>query len=93
MTAKKESAAEVAARLNAPYPKGSERYVVKQGQVVDLLGHGEKVQQLTVQFGAAAKRYMEAAQRQDVKALLAEGVKVTEAMERVAKCVTFTEVM
>lgn len=90
---KKETAAEVCARMNAHYPKGSERYVVKHGRVVDLLGHGEKAAQLRVQFASAAKRYIEAAERDDLKTVLQVGLQVNEAMERLVKHLSFTEVM
>lgn len=89
---RKETAAEVAARMNAPYPKGSERYVVKHGRIVDLLGHGEKSAQLRVQFASAAKRYIEAAEKGDVREVLAVGLQVTESMERLVKHISFTEV-
>lgn len=90
---KKETAAEVAARMNAHYPKGSERYVVKNGRVVDLLGHGERAAQLRIQFASAAKRYIEAAEKGDVREVLSLSMQVTEAMERVVKHITFTEVV
>jgi hypothetical protein len=91
-TERKETTAEACARMNAPYPKGSERYVMKHGRIVDLLGHGQKTRQLTVQFASAAKRYVEASERGDLREVLAIGLQVTEAMERLVRHMSFTEV-
>lgn len=51
------------------------------------------VAQACVRLGSASKRYIEAAERRDVPAMLKEGLEVQTALELVAKLVTGTEVV